>query len=166
MSIRDPRTQIHSGIRFISPYWEDRRRNTAEKHISLQKCFISRNDARVYKLQTVMTLICADLQSVRPVAGGPIGDPQGGDGVAGINLGLWHKPARSGHRCGWGWLLLTWGDLVTRGHIRYGILSTDLRIKTQGTQILLTFSFLSQDLTEHVFSLKKRSKRYQDLPNY
>jgi len=116
-SIREPRTQIHSGISVISPYWEE----TQEKEISIHQCaasFRSCSHKRLH-MRNNRDLLSAHLQCVRPVAGGPIRDPQGRHGVAGVHLRLRYKPARPRWRRRWEWLPLTRGDLVTRTHTRY-----------------------------------------------
>ena len=38
-------------------------------------------------------LVCTDLQCMRPVAGGPVRDTQGGNGMASIDVWFRHKPA-------------------------------------------------------------------------
>lgn len=57
-------------------------------------------------------VLVSDLQCVRPVAGGPAGDAQSGDGMMSVHLRIWGEEARSWCRCPWCWrLTLTWGYL-------------------------------------------------------
>lgn len=83
-----------------------------ETHIIAQKC-ISYFTKAVWGYTNHFA--GADLQCVRPVAGGPMRDTQGGDGVASVDLWLWHKPGPSRwcHQWWW-WLSPRWGDLVTQ----------------------------------------------------
>lgn len=85
MSMREPRTQIHSGIHLISPYCEEKQQR--DTHHCTEMYFIFHKGCN--------HLFGTDLQCVRPVAGGPMRDAQGGDGVASVNLWLWHKPGPS-----------------------------------------------------------------------
>lgn len=71
-------------LEYISLVHTEGKKNSREKQISVQ--FIT--------LKThVLFIFGADLQRVRPVASGPVGNTQSGDGVASINLWLWCKPA-------------------------------------------------------------------------
>lgn len=110
MSMREPRTQIHSGIHLIRPYCKEKEpRNThycTEMYFTFHKGCLPLNDTNHF--------ICADLQCVRPVAGGPMGETQCGDGVASVDLWLWHEPGPPWWcRQWWWWLSPNWGDLIT-----------------------------------------------------
>lgn len=134
MRRRDPRTQIHSGIDLISPYCEEKEpKRDTDHHTHMHFMFSQRLEKYQWLLITrgqssyeripITTwhrdLFCADLQCMRPVAGGPVRDAQGGDCVASINLWLRYKPALSWWWRRWWWLSSTWGYLVTHTHILY-----------------------------------------------
>lgn len=116
-NIRHPNTQIHSGTHLISPHCEvkgaERRRSYTDTPTRLKTSW----------------LVCrcnVHLQGVGPVAGGPAGDAQSGDGVASVDLWRRCKPALP-RACAawWGRLALRWSKLSTHIHTHTHPMSTD-----------------------------------------
>lgn len=70
-----------------------------------------------YFMSLQQQVLLSDLQSVRPVAGGPTGYAQGGNGMMSKHLRAGGEKARPRHRHPWCWWpTLTWSYLKTHTH--------------------------------------------------